>query len=525
MARRVPHDAERTALWDETFPRRDWSTTPLEASYDAVVVGAGIVGLATAIELARRGCSVAVIEARHVGAGASGRTTAKTSLLQGTRLSRLVSQHGAELAGQYLAGNRAGQDWVQRWASELGVAFQERTAITFAASRDDLDAVTEELAACERLGLPVRSRSAGDEPFPLVGAVELDGQLQLDPRELLEALAAKAAGDGVSIRTGVRVTDVHGDGDTVETDAGPVRAPHVVLATASPVSDRGGFFARLEPERSYLTSYSGGGPFPQGMYLSAGSPSRSLRTVPTADGEVLLVGGNNHVVGRSDSEANEAQDLVDWTLRHFPGAEPRHRWSAQDFHTFDGLPHVGPLTPTAERVLVATGFAKWGMTNGPAAAQLLAALVTGEDAPSWGQAFRSWSSHELAGTGEALRTNASVAATLVRDRLAIAGGADDEAPPLEGSGVVVRDGMTALATSTVDGATCTVRAACTHLGGIVRWNDLERSWDCPLHGSRFAPDGTVLEGPADSPLEVASSPYSRDRAGLDGDERETDASS
>ena len=100
----------------------------------------------------------------------------------------------------------------------------------------------------------------------------------------------------------------------------------------------------------------------------------------------------------------------------------------------------------------------------------------------------------------------------MRDRLAIAGGAGDEAPPLEGSGVVVREGMSAIATSTVDGVTCTVKAACTHLGGIVRWNDLERSWDCPLHGSRFAPDGTVLEGPADSPLETTDSPYDADAA-------------
>ena len=350
-----------------------------------------------------------------------------------------------------------------------------------------------------------------------MGAVELDAQLQLDPRELLEALARQAADDGVTVRTGVRVTDVHGEDDAVVTSAGVVRAAHVVLATASPVSDRGGFFARLEPQRSYLTAYAEGGPFPQGMYLAAGSPTRSLRTVPTREGEVLLVGGNGHVVGRSDSEAHEARGLVEWTARHFPGAYATHRWSAQDFHTFDHLPHVGPLTPTAERVLVATGFAKWGMTNGPAAALVLAAHVAGEEAPPWADAFRSWSSHELAGAGEAVRTNAQVAATLVRDRLAIAGGAKDETPPLEGSGTVVRDGASAVATSTVDGVTCSVKAVCTHLGGIVRWNDLERSWDCPLHGSRFGPDGTVLEGPADEPLAAAPSPY------RDGTPEETDA--
>ena len=500
-------DAERRALWDDTFPRHDWSTTTLRERYDVVVVGAGIVGLTTALELAARGCSVAVLEARHVGAGASGRTTAKTSLLQGTRLSTILDQHGPELAGQYLEGNRAGQDLVRGWCARLGVAVQERPAITYAATREDMDAVTAELEAGERLGLPVRARAAGSEPFPLVGAVELDAQLQLDPRELLEALARQAADDGVTVRTGVRVTDVHGEDDAVVTSAGVVRAAHVVLATASPVSDRGGFFARLEPQRSYLTAYAEGGPFPQGMYLAVGSPTRSLRTVPTREGEVLLVGGNGHVVGRSDSEAHEARGLVEWTARHFPGAYATHRWSAQDFHTFDHLPHVGPLTPTAERVLVATGFAKWGMTNGPAAALVLAAHVAGEEAPPWADAFRSWSSHELAGAGEAVRTNAQVAATLVRDRLAIAGGAKDETPPLEGSGTVVRDGASAVATSTVDGVTCSVKAVCTHLGGIVRWNDLERSWDCPLHGSRFGPDGTVLEGPADEPLAAATSPY------------------
>lgn len=495
-------EAEQRSLWDESVSRHDWSSTPLAERYDVAVVGAGLVGLATAIELAGHGAKVVVLEARHVGAGASGRTTAKVSLLQGTRLSQVAQRHGDEITGQYLEGNRTGQQWVRSLANLLGVAVQERSAITFAATREELPDVEEELVTAGRLGLGVRPRTEGNEPFPLVGAVELEGQVQLDPRAFVEALAEHAASIGVTLRTGARVTEVHRRDDAVESSAGTVHAEHVVLATGSPISDRGGFFARLEPQRSYLTSYVGGGPFPEGMYLSAGSPTRSLRTVPTAQGTVLLVGGNGHVVGRSDSEALEAQDLVDWTLRHFPGAEPRHRWSAQDFHTFDLLPHVGPLTPASDRVLVATGMAKWGMTNGPAAALVLASQIIGTEAPAWADAFRSWSSHELVGAGEALKANAEVAATLVRDQLAISGGAEGEAPPAEGSGVVVREGISPVARSTVDGRTCAVSGVCTHMGGIVRWNDLERSWDCPLHGSRFAPDGSVLEGPADEPLKL-----------------------
>ncbi|NLF05581.1 MAG: FAD-binding oxidoreductase, partial [Actinomycetales bacterium] len=269
--------AEQPSLWDSTLPRHDFSTTPLVGRYDVAIVGAGLVGLATAIELAERGASVVVLEARHVGAGASGRTTAKVTLLQGTRLSGLLDRHGDELAAQYLAGNRAGQEWVARRAAALGVEVQHRAAVTYASTREDLDAVVAERDAAARLGLAVRERSTGDEPFPLVGAVELDEQLQLDPRAFLEALAGHAVARGVTIRTGARVTDVHGDDDGVVTTAGTVHAAHVVLATSSPISDRGGFFARLEPQRSYLTSYTGEGPFPQGMYLSAGSPTRSLR--------------------------------------------------------------------------------------------------------------------------------------------------------------------------------------------------------------------------------------------------------
>src|SRR5690554_202247 len=372
---------ERRSLWDDSAPRHDWSGTPLLDRYDVAVVGAGLTGIATAIELADRGCSVVVLESRHVGAGASGRTTAKISLLQGTRLSQLASQHDDELVAKYLAGNRAGQDWLLARASELGVDVQRRAAVTYAATRDDLEPAEDEHEVAERLGLPVRWRSHEGEPFPLVGAVVLDEQAQLDPRVLLEALATKATALGVAIRTGARVTGVHGADDEVVSTAGTVHAEHVVLATASPISDRGAFFARLEAHRSYLTAYSAPGPVPADMYLSAGSPTRSVRTAPGLDGEVLLVGGNNHVVGRSDSEAFDAQDLVDWTERNFPGAQVRYRWSAQDFHTFDGLPHVGPLTPSAERVLVATGFAKWGMTNGTAAAQLLAAQITGAELP------------------------------------------------------------------------------------------------------------------------------------------------
>ena len=214
------------------------------------------------------------------------------------------------------------------------------------------------------------------------------------------------------------------------------------------------------------------------------------------------MGGNSHVVGRAESEQACYDDLAAWAATYFPGADLTHRWSAQDYHAIDELPYVGPLTPTGSRVLVATGFAKWGMTNAVAAAIVLTGHITGGRLPAWAEAYRSWSTHELGGTLTGLRANASVAATLVTDRVALLANTS-AGDPAEGAGCVRRDGLKPVAASTVDGVAQSVSATCTHLGGIVHWNDAERSWDCPLHGSRFTPSGELLEGPATADLAPA----------------------
>lgn len=161
-----------------------------------------------------------------------------------------------------------------------------------------------------------------------------------------------------------------------EADEPVVAAKQCVLATGAPILDRGGFFARLKPQRSYCTAFTVPTPPPRAMYLSADSPSRSVRYAPTRDGERVIVGGNGHVVGRG-AEAAAVADLVAWTKLHFPGAELTHVWSAQDYEPVHELPFVGPLLPRSESLFVATGFAKWGMTNGVAAALLLAKRLLG----------------------------------------------------------------------------------------------------------------------------------------------------
>jgi glycine/D-amino acid oxidase-like deaminating enzyme len=447
------------------------------------VVGAGLTGLTTTLLLARAGLRVACVEARHVGAVTTGHTTGKVSLLQGTHLSR-IRRHGSEsTARAFVDASREGMEWLLRFCDDHGVATQRRAAVTYAATTSELGTVEREHRVAGSLGLPVEWRERLDVPFPHVGATVLADQAQLDAMEVLLALAAQVREHGGTIHQGRRVR-------SVSTSGGPVvahlehghdlRARHLVLATGAPILDRGLHFARLEPQRSYALAFTGG-PDLDGMYLSAGSDSRSVRDAP---GGVLLVGGSGHVVGRTRSAQAHVEALRAWAASHWRSTVETHAWSAQDYRTPDGLPFVGHLPGGGGRIHVATGYEKWGMATSVLAARAISGDILGAE-PSWAGVLHRRVPHP-SGVAEVARFNLGVGASLVT-----------------GAVRTVREHLPGAA-GPAQAYECGVVGVCTHLGGLLRWNDAEDTWDCPLHGSRFTRDGEVLEGPATRPLRKRS---------------------
>jgi glycine/D-amino acid oxidase-like deaminating enzyme/nitrite reductase/ring-hydroxylating ferredoxin subunit len=476
------------SLWFQDATRPARAPLDRDLTVDVAVLGAGIVGLTTALLLERQGARVAVLEARHVGAGASGYTTAKLSSLHGLTYRRLAESLGSDMARTYGAANEAGIARVFELAAELGVDcdLRRKPNYTYTESGSDLDQVRGEVEMARELGLPASYVEELDLPFPVAGAVRFDDQAEFHPLKYLAGLAAALEGP---LHEGTMATHVHGG--RVRTAVGStLTADHVVVATHLPFLDRGLYFARCHPERSYVVAGRTSGA-PAGMYLSTEQPAHSIR----AHGEWLLVGGESHKTGQADAAERYAR-LEAWARERF-GIEPELRWATQDHMPADGVPYVGRHDPLSPGVWVATGFRKWGLAMGTAAAELLAAQIAGRD-HDWAELFNPQRLRPRASAATFVKENANVALHFLGDRVVKRGSVEEIAP---GEGRIVGSGLGQRAAYRDDDGTLhELSARCTHLGCIVNWNSAERTWDCPCHGSRFAATGEIIEGPAVRPL-------------------------
>jgi len=499
----APPDRD-TSVWLASSERTDYAPLDGGLAVDTAVVGGGIAGLTTAFELVEAGQSVAVVERDRVLEGVTGHTTAKLTSLHGLVYDHLIDHFEERRARRYARANEAAIDAIESTVEEYDVDcdFERTPAYTYTGSADGQGKIRDEVDAARRLDLPASYTESTPLPFDVAAAVRFEDQARFHPRKYLLALAREIDdADGSHVFERTRATDVSGGRrPQVSTDRGTVRAEDVVVATHFPIHDRAFYFARLYPKRSYVLDLRLEDDAPEGMYYRPEEPYFSVRPRPTGEDSSVLVGGQNHRTGHGGSTADRYRRLERQARERFDVDSVEHRWSTQDYVSVDKVPFVGQHSPLGEHVYLATGFGGWGMTNGTAAGMVLADQILGRP-NRWSEVYRPTRFDFGASKRDLFEHNAHSMKHFFEDYLGTAPAVDVSDIGRGEGGVVDADGEAVGVYRDDDGEYHAVSAVCPHMGCHVEWNDGERSWDCPCHGSRFEFDGSVIDTPAVDGLE------------------------
>ena len=490
------------------------STNPLNDNVrcDVCVVGAGIAGLTTAYMLAKEGRDVVLVEAKEICGGETSRTTAHLSNALDDRfheLIRLFGEDGARLAAQ---SHGKAIDKIEEIIKDEKIEcdFARVDGYLFATDNQQQEELMQELEALQKIGwldVVLRKHSPLNTltEYP---CLHFPNQARFHVLKYLSALANAfiAAGGRIYTKTKIERFDSGPVVSVISHTGHEVAANHLVVATNTPINDMVTMHTKQAPYRTYVIGAAvRTGDVPDALYWDMEEPYhyvRLLRGTPGTENQddldLLIVGGEDHKTGQESNLSLRFDSLERWMRKHFPMAKDVvYRWSGQVFEPVDGLGFIGRNPGDTDNVYIATGDSGHGMTHGTIAGMLITDQIMGRPNP-WEKLYDP-ARKPTKSIGEFLKENLNVA-TQFKDYVT-PGEVEDPSEVLPGTGRIMRKGMSKVAVyCDQDGVRHQCSAVCTHLGCVVHWNDVESSWDCPCHGSRFDPFGRVITGPATKDL-------------------------
>jgi glycine/D-amino acid oxidase-like deaminating enzyme len=410
----------------EGAPARPRLTYDLDV--DVCVVGGGFAGLTAAREIARRGWSVALVEAGRIGSGASGCSAGVVAPGFSEPIEAIVERVGLKRAKELWALSAAGVDYVRNAIAEIGMAGVDRVdGQLLVRTLDDEDALLRTVAMLRvDFGADVEAWPTAQVRESLLSphyfqAIHNAAAFHIHPLNYVLGLAAAAEQAGVRVfeATAATALDANGVRKRVETPEGRVRAGHIVLAgginigavypvlaeTVVPVFSYIGATAPLGEQLSEAVRYTG-----------AVSDSRAANDAyRIVGGDRLMWGGR---IGARNASPRRVEKLISRDIRRiypqFERVEIAHAWSGVTSYAVHKMPQIGELD---RGVWLAGAFGMHGINTSAMAGQLIAdAIVDGDDR------WRLFSDYELVWAGGRLgraATQAIVWSLPLRDAAAV----------------------------------------------------------------------------------------------------------
>ncbi|WP_051189099.1 FAD-dependent oxidoreductase [Halalkalibacillus halophilus] len=473
-------------------------------STDVLIVGGGITGITSAYLLAKEGKSVTLIDASHLVGGTSLHTTAKVTVQHGLCYDQLINNSDFNTAKTYLQVNQAAAKFIEGLVHTNAIEcdYEKNKAVIFSTSGEYETKIEKEKQAYDHLNLKGTIETSIPYNLDIQNALQLPDQAQFNPTKYLSFLVQELIKMNVTIYENTKATAVKESEENVEVTCETghsITANHVIISSHYPFYEGAKFlFARMYANKSYVIAFPAINSPDHGMYVSVDKPVRSIRQTTINGEDFILFGGESHKVGQGDDISKHYQALTRSAESVFGKVNVQYHWSAQDYVTEDQLPFIGPLHQDRPRTLVATGYRKWGMTNSTAAAMMLTDKIL--ERPNTDlEIFKPTRFNLKASAKQIIRENVDVTKHFIKGKIDFPKNKIDQLQPDEAT-TFLKDGQRTGAYKDDEGQVHVVDTTCTHMGCEVNWNDAERTWDCPCHGSRFSYEGKVIEGPAQEAL-------------------------
>lgn len=500
-----------TSYWQQTATGADFPALGRSLETDILVIGGGIAGLTTAYCLAREGRRVVLVEDGNIGSGESGRTTAHITAALDDRyygLEEVFGEAGIRLAA---ASHSAAIDFIEDTVSRLHIAcdFRRVDGYLFLHPSDDPANLEKEFQATKKAALLTTRETSMPGIHHSGGAICFPRQAQFHPTRYVQALAHAIVDLGGSVFCHTHAAEIDRTGALC--NGHKIEARHVVVATNTPVNNVVTLHTKQHPYRSYVVAcLVPKGSLPYALWWDSGDMQSKWHTAPyhyvrlhphNETHDVLIAGGEDHKTGQADAEGIAESERFDalyaWVKMYFPQAgEIISQWSGQVMEPVDYLGYIG-LNPGDDNIYVITGDSGNGMTHGTLGGILVSDMITGKENP-WASLYdpkRLPLKMPRTYLSEALNMASQYADWIS------AGDISSEKDLKNGEGAIINKGLQKLAVyRNESGSLQAFSAVCPHLGCIVRWNDAEKSFDCPCHGSRFSCEGKVVNGPANDNL-------------------------
>jgi glycine/D-amino acid oxidase-like deaminating enzyme/nitrite reductase/ring-hydroxylating ferredoxin subunit len=487
---------DTSSLWQGTAVKMAClPTLQTDISVDVAIVGGGITGLTAAMLLAAGGKRVAVLEAHRIGGASTGHSTGNLYAPVDLHLHRIGERHGTQVMRAVTQSRVAAVDTIERAVQAFGIdcAFARLPWHLLATIPAKVQAVEQEFEAARTAGLTAELLDAVPLPVAAQRTLRVAGQAQFQPLDYVRQLAQRIVGERCLIFENTAVTGIDDAAGMVQTPQGKVRCGAVLLATHTPVGIHL-VQSSLDVVREYAVALrlEGAAP-PPGIYWAIGDEDYSLRVFSSNGIARLVAVGAAHPTGKATATCHPFDTLERYARAHFDVGTVDYRWSAQRYRTKDLLPYIGKNLDSA-RTWIATGFSADGLTYGTLAGMMVADQMLGKPG-SWDELYspQRLAAGKRPNGFERESTDAGASPTLELDASARALFND---LPLCESRQLEHAGRKLAAWRCEDGKLLVVAAKCTHMGCGLQWNDAETSWDCHCHGSRFRPDGQMIEGPA-----------------------------